>query len=168
MRDGLLALLGVVAASGCSYDWAVGSPGAADASKDVVPEADAGPPDATMDGSADASSDVSVDTAVVDAFEAATLLTCTMAQEAPVAQARTAALVCTGVTPNPCTVTVTDECGCPVVVAADNQADANYVAAIKQLKMTCIPSCPSGCGTAPPMGVCVLSDAGSGALACYQ
>jgi hypothetical protein len=168
MRDGLLALLGVVAASGCSYDWAVGPP-AGDAGRDVAPGLDASTmTDGSIDGSTDASGDVPVDTAAADVLEAATLPTCTMAQEATVAQARSAALVCTGVTPNPCTVTVTDQCGCPVVVAADNQADTNYVAAIKQMKMTCIPSCPSGCGTAPPMGVCVLSDAGSGALACYQ
>jgi len=169
MRDGLLALLGVVTASGCSYDWTV-SPSGADAAGDGVSLAD-GAPD--TDGSRDASTDVPGDTAAKldapDAPEAASLPNCNGSQEAMVQQARAAALVCTGVTPMPCTVTVTDECGCPVVVAADNQAEASYVAAIKQIEMICIPIwCPSGCGTAPPTGVCILSDAGAGVLACYQ
>ena len=103
-----------------------------------------------------------------DASEAAPLLDCNTTQEAAVQQARSAALVCTGVTPNPCQVLVTDECGCPVYVAAQNQAEAQYTAAIKLLRMTCTPSCPTACGPAPSPGVCIVSDAGSGALACYQ
>jgi len=169
MRDGLLALLGVVAASGCSYDWAVSSAGVADASKDVAPGTDAGGPDGTTDASKDVYVDVPIPDAMADVTEAApTLPGCSPSQEATVQQARAAALVCTGVTPSPCMVPLTDECGCPVVAAADNQAEASYVAAIKQLKMECIPSCPTGCGTAPTEGVCLIADAGAGVYACYQ
>jgi len=168
MRDGLLALLGVVAVSGCSYDWTM-APQGADAAGDVVSPADVA---VKPDGPTDASTDVPTDTAPKPdgsgAPEAASLPPCNASQEAMVQQARTAALVCTGVTPNPCEVPVTDECGCPVVAAADNQAEASYVAAIKQLEMTCVPSCPSGCGTAPTEGICLVTDAGAGVYACYQ
>lgn len=170
MRDGLLALLGVVAASGCSYDWTVSSPGA-DAAGDVVSPADG---TTGSDGATDASTDVPGDTtAKFDApdvvSEPAPLPPCNAAQEATVQQARTAALVCTGITPNPCMVLVTDECGCPVVAAAENQAEASYVAAIKQVETTCIPFwCPSGCGNPPNEGICLVVDAGAGAYACIQ
>ena len=168
MRDGLLALLGVAAASGCSYDWAVVQ--GADAAGDVVSMTDAA---AGKDGTIDAPLDVVADTFAKpdapDALpEAASLPPCNASQESMVQEARAAALVCTGITPNPCMVLVTDECGCPVVAAAENQAEASYVTAIKQLATTCIPSCPSGCGTAPTEGLCLVFDAGAGAYACVQ
>src|SRR5580693_3707454 len=99
MRDGLLALLGVAVASGCSYDWA--SPQGADAAGDVVTSPDAA---GNKDGSVDAPSDVIADTfvkGVPDATEAAPLTACNASQESMVQQARAAALVCTGITPNP-------------------------------------------------------------------
>ena len=164
MRDGLLAFRWVAATSGCSYDWTVG-PSSSDAASEVVSAADAA--DAVgADVAADASTDVSPADAP-DGPEAAPLSPCNGAQEAPVQQARTAALDCTGVTPNPCKQTMQDECMCPVVVAAQNQAKADYVTAILQLEKTCIPSCP-GCGPAPMTGLCIVTDAGSTALACYE
>jgi hypothetical protein len=168
MRDVLLALFCALAAAGCSYDWAVAPGGAAaDAASDVAPQADATPTDGTT--APDAPADASAPDALPDVVvEAAPLPGCTASQEMAVQQARAAALVCTGITPNPCRVMVTDECGCLVYAAADNQAEANYVAAIEQLRTSCIPLCPTGCGTAPSPGVCILSDAGAGALACYQ
>jgi hypothetical protein len=179
MRDGLLALLwvpaGLSAAAGCSYDWTVPDGrvpdgGGLDAPRDA---ADAGAADATKDAtadtsvSADAATDASTGVDAADVVEAATLPACTASQEMTVAQDRAAALVCTGVTPSPCETKVTDECGCPVYVATNNQAEATYVSAVKQLQMTCIPSCP-GCGTAPSPGVCIISDAGGSALSCFQ
>jgi hypothetical protein len=168
MRDGLLALLGVVAASGCSYDWTVAQ--GTDAAGDVVSRADAA---ANMDGTMDAPPDVAGDMTArpdaPDAPEAAPLQPCNTTQESMVQQARAAALVCTGITPAPCMVLVTDECGCPVVAAADDQAEASYVTAIKQIEMSCIPSwCPTGCGPAPMEGLCLVVDAGAGAYACFQ
>jgi hypothetical protein len=171
MRDGLLALLGVVAASGCSYDWTVSSAGYADASKDVAPIADAGEPDGTTDASTDVSVDVQAAEAAADATEAApTLPSCTPAQEAVVQQARTAALACDG-TVGQCETEVPNECDCPVVVGAENQAKANYVAAIANLQKMCVPLCPAGvgvCGTPPTENLCIVADAGSSALACSQ
>jgi hypothetical protein len=170
MRDGLLALLGVVAVSGCSYDWTVGPPASdADGSADGAFSTDGAlKPDALPDGSTDAAAETSVTDGPPEASEAAPLPGCTTQQEGQVQQARAAALVCTGVTPDPCEVTVLDECGCKVIVAADNNAEAQYIAAIKALQSACIPLCASGCGTAPSPGVCLVSDAGAGAYACYQ
>ncbi|MGD0526358.1 MAG: hypothetical protein ABSE49_14500 [Polyangiaceae bacterium] len=175
MRDGLLAFLGVsacvsAAAAGCSYDW---TPAGAASDGGGLDAADAGIIDAARDATADiapsaeAAMDAPTAMDAADVVEAATLPACTASQEMTVAQDRAAALVCTGVTPSPCQTKVTDECGCPVYVATNNQAEATYVSAVKQLQMTCIPSCP-GCGTAPSPGVCIISDAGGGALSCYQ
>jgi hypothetical protein len=172
MRDGLLALLCVPALAACSYDWAVPADastegGFLDASgSDAAKDADAGITDAPPSADAGAM-DVSV-TDAPDVVEAAPLPECTSSQEMTVQQDRAAALDCTGVTPMPCETTVTDECGCPVVVATTNTAEATYLAAIKSLQATCIPLCPSGCGTAPQKGVCIVGDAGGGSLACYQ
>lgn len=176
MRDGLLALLWVLACvsagASCSYDWTVPDGGASDASGLDAP-LDAAAADATKDAtaetsvSADAAMDASTGADAADVVEAATLPACTASQEMTVAQDRAAALVCTGVTPSPCETKVTDECGCPVYVATNNQAEATYVSAVKQLQMTCVPSCP-GCGTAPSPGVCIIGDAGGSALSCYQ
>jgi hypothetical protein len=167
MRDGLLALF-CVAVGGCSYDWAVG-PGAADGGGDVLGADVAADVDVAADGPADASTDHASDAVVLpDVAEAAPLPDCSSTEEQQVQQARAAALVCTGVTPAPCMVTVTDECGCEVVVATDNTAEAQYVAAIKTMEETCKPLCPTACGTAPTEGLCILSDAGGGALACSQ
>jgi hypothetical protein len=175
MRDGLLALLGVLAcvaaAAGCSYDWTVPDGGASDGGG--LDAADAAAADATKDAtadtavSADAAMDASSGMDVADVVEAATLTACTTSEEMTVAQDRAAALVCTGVTPSPCETKVTDECGCPVYVATNNQAEATYVSAVKQLLTMCIPSCP-GCGTAPSPGVCILGDAGGSSLSCFQ
>jgi hypothetical protein len=163
MRDVHAALLCVVAA-GCSYDWALPAGGPADAAPQDTSLVDAGaegagPTDASTDAPGDAAS-------MADSAEAATV--CSGADEAPVLQALAAALDCTGITPNPCEVTVQDECGCEVVVAKDNQAEAQYVAAVQALLKMCTPLCPTGCGSTPTEGLCVLSDAGSGMLACYQ
>lgn len=167
MRDGLLALLGVVAASGCSYDWTVGPQGA-DAAGDVSSRVDAAVnTDASPEGSTDGQADVAPADAPSDASEAAPPSCATL--EAQVHQTRAAALACDGTT-GACQTEVTDECGCMVVVgAADTTTPTeNYVAAIAQLKQSgCTPQCP-GCPTGLMKGLCVLSDAGSGALACYQ
>jgi septal ring-binding cell division protein DamX len=164
MRDVHAALLCVVAA-GCSYDWALPAGGPADAAPQDTSLADtgtegAGPTDAATEAPGDAAS-------MADAAEAASLPACTPADEATVQQARAAALDCTGVTPNPCEVLVHDQCGCAVYVATYNTAEGQYVAAVQMLLKTCIPSCPTGCSTASE-GICVLSDAGSAMLACYQ
>jgi hypothetical protein len=163
MRDVRAALLCVVV-TGCTYDW----------SRDGASVPDGASPDAVADAAADVllGHDASMDgptdgAATADVTEAAALPACTSGQEATVQQARTAALNCTGVTPNPCQITVTDECGCKVVVATNNQAEAQYVAAVKTLLMTSIPLCPTGCGS-PSTGVCIVSDAGASMLACYQ
>jgi len=166
MRDGLLALLGVVAASGCSYDWTV-APQGADAAGDVSTRVDAAMnADASIEGSADGP-DVAPADAPSDALEAAPPSCATL--EAQVHQARAAALACDGTT-GACQTEVTDECACMVVVGAANTTTPteNYLAAIAQLKQSgCMPQCP-GCPTGLMKGLCVLNDAGSGALACYQ
>jgi choline dehydrogenase-like flavoprotein len=166
MRDGLLALLCVAAVSGCSYDWAVGPLGA-DAAGDVAPQVDAEADAVSLDGSTDGPAEVSPADAPPDVSEAAPP-TCTTL-EAQVQQARAAALACNGTT-SACQTEVTDECGCVVVVGGTTATTPteNYLAAIGQLKQSsCTPVCP-GCPTDPMKGLCVLSDAGSGALACYQ
>jgi hypothetical protein len=167
MRDGLLALLCVPLAAGCSYDWAVPADASAEAAPVDASGSDAAdatkPPDAPDDGAMDAS--------VADApdvLEAASLPDCGAAQEMTVQQDRAKAIVCTGVTPNPCETTVQDECGCPVIVATTNAAEMAYVAAIQQLQQTCKPSCPSPCGPTPSKGICIVTDAGGTTLACVQ
>lgn len=170
MRDPSLALLCVVSATGCLYDWSTSSGSSADAAADVAVATDArldgpGPADASPETTGPGP-DVAVDTAAQDATDAASLPPCTAGQEQTIHQARTAALVCTGVMPSPCETTMDDECGCPVVVA-DSAAKQTYSMAISQLLSTCVPSCP-GCGPTPAKGVCVLGDAGAGMLACYQ
>ncbi len=167
MRDGLLALLCVPLAAGCSYDWAV----AADASAETAPVEASGsdaadatkPPDAPDDGATDASV-----ADAPDALEAASLPDCTTANEMTVQQDRAKALVCTGVTPMPCETVVDDECGCPVIVATTNAAETAYVAAVQQLTQMCIPSCQATCGPTPSKGICILTDAGGTTLACLQ
>lgn len=167
MRDGLLALLCVPFAAGCSYDWAV----PADASAETAPAEASGsdaadatkPPDAPDDGPTDAS--------VADApdvLEAASLPDCTTANEMTVQQDRAKAIVCTGVTPMPCETVVYDECGCPVTVATTNGAEMAYVTAVQQLTQMCKPSCQPPCGDAGPPGLCILTDAGGTTLACVQ
>jgi hypothetical protein len=163
MRDVHAALLCVVTA-GCSYDWTVPAGAPADAAPqdtslvDTAPDG-AGPTDASTEPAGDVMS-------MPDSAEAASV--CSAADEAPVQQALAAALDCTGITPNPCEVMVQDECGCEVVVAKDNQAEAQYVAAVQALLKMCTPMCPTACGSTPTEGLCVLSDAGSAMLACYQ
>jgi len=168
MRDELLALLGVVAASGCSYDWSVRS-SPQDAGGDVASRPDAAADaDVPPEGSTDGPVDVSVADSPPDASEAAPPPNCT-ALEAQVQQTRAAALGCDGTT-SACQTVVDDECGCMVVVGGDDTATAteNYLAAIAQLKnSSCTLAC-SGCGTAPMKGLCVLNEAGSSALACNQ
>ena len=167
MRDALLALL-CVAVGGCSYDWTVGA-GAPDAGNDAVVADGAAGIDGTADGPADTSSPPPDDASTPDVAEAATLPPCMASQQAPLEQDRAAALVCTGVTPMPCEVSLTDECGCPVIVAAFNQAEGTYAAALQALEKACVPTwCPTGCGAAPTKGLCILGDAGAGVLACSQ
>jgi hypothetical protein len=87
-----------------------------------------------------------------------------------VQQARSAALACDG-TVGQCQTMVQNECDCPVIVGAQNQAKVNYVMAIAQLQKSCVPSCPAGvgvCGTPPTENLCIVADAGSSALACSQ
>jgi hypothetical protein len=167
MRDGLLALLGVVAASGCSYDWTSGAEGA-DAAGDVVSRPDASAEaDAFLEGATDAPVDVSPADAPPEVSEAAPPSCSTL--EAQVQQTRAAALACDGTT-SACQTEVTDECGCIVVVggADTTTATESYLVSIAQLKQSsCTPMCP-GCASDPMKGLCVLNDAGSGALACYQ
>jgi hypothetical protein len=128
MRDGLLALLGVAAASGCSYDWAVvqGADAAGDVSFDV--EA-AVMPDASLDGSTD-SPEVAPEDAPADVMEAAPPSCATL--ETQIQQTRAAALACSGT--SACQTEVTDECGCMVVVGEANTTTPteNYLAAIAQ------------------------------------
>jgi hypothetical protein len=167
MRDGLLALLCVPLAAGCSYDWAV----PADASAETAPVEASGsdaadatkPPDAPDDGSTDASA-----ADVPDAVEADSFADCSASEEMTVQQDRAKALVCTGVTPNPCEISVQDECGCPVIVATTNAAEMAYLTAVQQLKQMCKPLCQSTCGPAPSMGLCIVTDAGGATLACVQ
>jgi hypothetical protein len=166
MRDVHAALLCVVAA-GCSYDWALPAAGPSDAAPQDTSLVDAGaegavPTDATMEASGDA-------TSTPDSAEAASPQACPSMDETTLQQERKAALNCTGVTPSPCEVLVHDECDCGVYVATYNSAESQYVSAVQMLQKTCIPSwCPTGCGTPPSEGLCVLSDAGAGMLACYQ
>jgi hypothetical protein len=166
MRDGHAALLCVVLA-GCSYDWKAGqAEGATDAAGDVSPDVVA-----TQDALAEADAqgvDGSVADAVGDVAEAS-LPQCTTGQQAQVQQARGAALNCTGITPDPCDVTVNDECGCPVIVASNNAAEGMYVAAVQQLRNACIPTwCATACGPAPSPHLCLVSDAGPTMYACVQ
>jgi hypothetical protein len=164
MRDVRAALLCVVV-TGCTYDWSRDwASGPDDASPDARGDAMVDVQDASMDAFQDGATDVAT---TADVAGEAPLPACNMSQGATVQQARTAALNCTGVTPNPCQITVTDECGCKVVVATNNQAEAQYVTAIQMLLKECIPSCPSGCGSTS-LGVCIIGDAGSSMLACYQ
>ncbi len=167
MRDGLLALLCVPLAAGCSYDWAV----PADASAETAPVEASASDAADAMQPADAPDDGTTDASVADApdvLEAASLADCSATQEMTVQQDRAKALVCTGVTPMPCETTVQDECGCPVTVATTNAAEMAYVAAVQQLDETCKPSCQPTCGPAPSKGICILTDAGGTTLACVQ
>jgi hypothetical protein len=129
-----------------------------DATSDAAPSADASidagaPDDAATEGtSAEAAPEVS-------------LSACTTQQVDAVHQLLAKALDCTGVTPTPCEVLVHDECGCALYVATNNQAAADYVAAVKQLLQTCTPTCPPGCNP-DSFGLCYIGD-GGGATYCH-
>lgn len=167
MRDVPLALPFAVLVASCSYDWSVVSSAAdggdAAFTGDVSVDGK-GPADAPTDASVDVSGDASA----ADAPDAS-LPQCTLTDETNIQKARAAALDCTGVTPMPCQVLLNDECGCPVYAATNNSAEGQYATAIKTLLMTCIPSwCPTSCGPVPTKGLCIVSDGGSGALACVD
>jgi hypothetical protein len=173
MRASPLAVLLALVPAGCSYDWAY-----ADASGDASADApDGGVPDATRDADAPGDTTSTVDTStdatdaeagVTDAEAAAevSLPTCTAADLDAVHQKLAQALDCTGVTPNPCQVLVKDECGCSRYVAINNQAAADYIAAVKQLLQKCTPNCPPSCNPAS-MGLCYPGDGGAGTLSCH-
>ncbi|HEY3819201.1 MAG TPA: hypothetical protein VGL81_18660 [Polyangiaceae bacterium] len=167
MRAAAAALLGVVAAGlavpACSYDWAV----PADAGVVEASAVDAAEAGKDVTAPEDAPADVpGMDAPIV--MEAAPLPPCTASDEMPVQQARTQALVCTGVMPSPCETTVTDECGCPFYAATTNMAESDYVMAVKQLLTTCVPSCASTCAPLQDKGICLITDAGGTALACVD
>jgi hypothetical protein len=188
MRDGWLGLLvpglvGALVVPACSYDWSVAPPGA-----DASTGDGASTGDASVEADAGVPSDGPVDVVTHDATpdstglpESGPLPDCTPAQEATVRQARAAALACDAGSLTPCPGTVTDECGCTVLVseATTGTVVQQYLAAIATLKAECTPDCP-GCPTLPTVPncdagpsaciarLCLVLDAGAGTYACYQ
>ncbi len=165
MRRGLLGLL---ALCGCSYDWSVTAGGAPDAGGDVTAHAEAsadGPASHAEAGAPDAPGDAAGETGPVDSPAPPDC----NALASQMRQARAAAVACAS-GPSACETTVDDECGCPVVVGdGGGTATAAYQTAVQTYVNACgkPPTC-NPCGPGPQLGLCIIADAGGGALACYQ
>jgi hypothetical protein len=177
----LAAACVTVVAPACSYDWKVPAPIADASSESVAPPADAAT-EADVAVIPEASPDVVTHDATPDAPEDTNRPPCTASQEDTVQQARAAALACNANSVTPCPGTVTDECGCTVLVGEANTGTLvqDYIAAIAQLQAAeCKPNCPGcpvlstipGCDAGPSACIarlCLVADAGGGSYACYQ
>jgi hypothetical protein len=171
MARRLLPLLGTAALAACSYDWTAGGShtlieagldaaidAPADVRTDVAVPAEASPLDAAMPP---------VDSSVMDSRPVEASPPDCMQLEASIVAAKPGALACMPVA-SACMTTVTDECGCNVVVQAGSNAQA-YVNAIAAFKGAGC-STTGLCGTcpAPVEGQCIVVDATAPAYACMQ
>ena len=168
----LLPLLGTAALAACSYD-----PGRAGRSHAAV---EAGL-DAAIDGSADARTDVAapgeaapseaamppVDSSALDSRPVEAAPPDCTELGANIAAAKPGALACMPMA-SAWMTTVTDECGCGVVVQAGSNAQA-YVNAVATFKGAgCNPAGLCGTCPTPVEGQCVVVDATAPAYACMQ
>lgn len=164
MRHRLAALL-CVAVAACSYDWTVGASavdagGSADGGVDgAAPGPDAAQNDANGE-----------DVVAPDAMGDGAPVDCN-ALETKIQQDLPPALACTNGASNPCTTTVSNECGCTVVLGnGDLNAVTAYGDDVNEFTAAHCPRpvwCPSSCPTVQT-GLCVVADATANTDACQQ
>lgn len=166
MRRGLL-LTAVLPVAACSYDWAVakGGPGA-DAGADVSVGVDAAP-------GTDAPSDMGVDAAPPNeaappADAPSEVASDCASLEAQLTASRALAIQCVPTSTSACSTTITDECGCPVVVGDGQSTKAMQYAALAAAYVQQSCPRPSWCGTCmtPNLHLCIAVDGGA-SYACY-
>jgi hypothetical protein len=165
MAARILVVAGACVLAGCSYDWSIADSGIPEASADATPPVDASV-EAANDGSspsvdavAETAADVNIDVAA-DGPSCASL-------EAAVQKDKAAAIACDGST-SACMSYAVDECGCKVVVGSSGSvATQDYEDAVAALKAHCTLGCAT-CPSPPQEGLCIVAEAGAGALACSQ
>jgi hypothetical protein len=167
-RPLLVALAAVLV--GCSYDWSI-SQAAPDAGSDVSTRPDAEVGDASEAGTTDATSSGSdsggmgsedTGTSTVDSPPSCTTLT------QDLRQAREVAITCQPLANMPCTSTVTDECGCQLVVGGDpmnTTSFENTLAAFTAASCSTAGLCP---GTCPMVFHECLAVDGGASYQCFQ
>lgn len=162
MRRAVLALL----LAGCSYDWAASGTSSVDAGHDGLAPADASVADSSDGSPIDVATESYADAGPTDSGneDEAAAADCPQLKQT-MDDAFNAATTCDGgCTLNVCSMTVTDQCSCPVHICDGmSQATANYKAAVTAFTKGGCLSLYAPCGdTCPLTGPsCSIGDAAS-------